>query len=160
MEHPIAGRIINLLAEHDFWFETFDHEPVRTSEQAARLRPGYTMGQGAKAIITRIKIPFEGKQFIMLVFPGDKKFDEGKVTKVTGSKDVRFATEQEVGEITEGIKPGGVPPFGNLFGLKVICDESLFTNEKIAFNAGRTTTIAMNSEDYKTLVQPEIVDIV
>lgn len=159
-EHQIAADIIKILQNNAFWFETFNHEPVRTSEEAAALRPGYTMEQGAKALIARIKVPNEGKSFTMLVLPGNKKFSKEKVSKVTGAKDIRFATEDEVSDITKGIKPGGVPPFGNLFGLRVISDKSLYDNEKIVFNAGRTTTIAMKSEDYAKLVKPVVEDIV
>jgi prolyl-tRNA editing enzyme YbaK/EbsC (Cys-tRNA(Pro) deacylase) len=160
MEHPIAEQIIKILKEHSYWFETFNHAPVRTSEEAAQLRPDYTMAQGAKAIIIRIKVPHKGKSFIMLVLPGHQKFDIQKVSQVTGAKDIRFASEDEVETITSGVKPGGVPPFGNLFGLKVITDKSLYDNQKIVFNAGRTTTIAMKSDDYKVLVKPSLADIV
>lgn len=159
-EHQIAEDIIKILQDNDVWFETFNHEPVRTSEEAAALRPGYTMEQGAKALIARIKVPNEGKSFVMLVLPGNKKFSKEKVSKATGAKDIRFATEDEVSDITNGIKPGGVPPFGNLFGLKVVSDKSLYDNEKIVFNAGRTTTIAMKSEDYEKLVRPDVEDII
>lgn len=160
MEHPIHEQITDLLRQHDCWFEEFEHEPVRTSEEAAALRPNYTIQQGAKAIIIRAKIPNEGKKFVMLVMPADQKFDSTKVKQLLRSKDIRFATEDEVEEITKGIKPGGVPPFGNLFGLEVISDESLYQNEKIIFNAGRTSSIGMKSADYKKLVRPKIVDII
>jgi prolyl-tRNA editing enzyme YbaK/EbsC (Cys-tRNA(Pro) deacylase) len=160
MEHSIAAEIITLLKDNKYWYETFNHEPVRTSEEAAKLRPWYSADQGAKAIIARIKVPFAGKSFIMLVLPGDKKFNEAKVCQSTGAKDIRFAKENEVKTITKDVKPGGVPPFGNLFGLRVIADKSIFNNETIVFNAGRTTTIAMKSEDYQALVRPEIANIV
>jgi Ala-tRNA(Pro) deacylase len=159
MEHPIAQQIISLLHEHDVWVESFEHEHVRTSEEAAALRPGYTLAQGAKAIIIRAKIPNEGKRFIMLVMPGNKKFDSSKVKQVLGSKDIRFATEDEIAEITSGVKPGGVPPFGDLFKLEVISDPSLYENEKIIFNAGRNVSIAMMSRDYKELVKPKLAAI-
>lgn len=62
--------------------------------------------------------------------------------------------------LTDGVEVGGVPPFGNLFGLKVIADRRLFENEKIVFNAGdRRFSIAMRSSDYKRLVDPDIADI-
>jgi prolyl-tRNA editing enzyme YbaK/EbsC (Cys-tRNA(Pro) deacylase) len=159
-KHPIAQQIIDLLKEHDYWYEAFDHEPVRTSEEAAKLRDGYTLQQGAKAIIARVKIPNEGKKFVMLVMPANQKFDSSKVKRLLSSKDIRFATEDEVETITNGVKPGGVPPFGNLFGLQVVSDTTLYGNEKIVFNAGRTTSIAMKSEDYKTLVQPVVAEII
>jgi len=159
MEHSIHQQITDILRQHDCWFEEFTHEPVRTSEEAAALRDDYTLQQGAKAIIIRAKIPNEGKKFVMLIVPGDKKFDSARVKQLLRSKDIRFATEEEVEEITKGVKPGGVPPFGNLFGLEVISDASLYQNEKIIFSAGRTSSIGMKSADYKKLVQPTIADI-
>jgi prolyl-tRNA editing enzyme YbaK/EbsC (Cys-tRNA(Pro) deacylase) len=159
-EHPIHDEIVALLKKHDYWFEEFFHEPVRTSEEAAALRDGYTLKEGAKAILIRAKIPHEGKKFVMLVLPGDKKFDARKARRALGSSDIRFATEEEVEEITKGVKPGGVPPFGNLFGLEVFCDPEAIDSERIIFNAGRTSSIAMKSADYKQIVQPVLAEIV
>ena len=160
MEHPIHQQITDILSENNCWFEEFEHAAVRTSEEAAKTRPGYTLQQGAKAIIVRAKIPNEGKKFVMLVMPADQKFDSNKVKQVLRAKDIRFATEDEVEEITKGVRPGGVPPFGNLFGLEVISDKSLYSNEKIVFNAGRTSSIGMKSADYKQLAQPQVAEIV
>jgi prolyl-tRNA editing enzyme YbaK/EbsC (Cys-tRNA(Pro) deacylase) len=160
MEHPIHQQITDLLRQHDCWFEQLEHEPVRTSEEAAALRDGYTLQQGAKAIIIRAKIPNEGKKFVMLVMPADQKFDSSKVKQLLHSKDIRFATEDEVEEVTAGIKPGGVPPFGNLFDLEVITGKTLYDNEKIIFNVGRTSSIGMKSADYKQLVQPKVAEII
>ncbi|MGF7229673.1 MAG: YbaK/EbsC family protein [Candidatus Saccharibacteria bacterium] len=160
MEHPVHQQITDILREHNYWFEEFQHEAVRTSEEAAEIRDGYTLQQGAKALIVRIKIPSEGKKFVMLVMPADQKFDNVKAKQVLGAKDIRFATEDEVAEITHGVKPGGVPPFGNLFGLEVISDKTLYDNEKIVFNAGRTSSIGMKSADYRILGRPIIAEIV
>lgn len=158
--HKTVNKIIDLLKSRGLWFETFEHEEVRTSEEAAKTRTGYFLEQGAKAIIVRVKTS-GGKYFAMLVLPGDRRFDTDKVERLFKAKDIRFATEEEVGEITDGVQPGGVPPFGNLFNLKVVVDPSLFENEKIVFNAGdRKYSIAMRSEDYKILVKPEINDII
>src|SRR5581483_9735918 len=131
----------------------------RTSEEAAALRTDYTLAQAAKAIIIRAKIPNEGKRFVMLVMPGDTRFDNPTVKQLLCCKDIRFATEEELASITKGIKPGGVPPFGNLFGLQVISDPSLYVHEKIIFNAGRDVSIAMKSADYKELVKPDVREI-
>ena len=159
-EHPIAQYIIDLLEEHGCWHESFHHDAVRTSEEAAAEREDYTLRQGAKALIVRAKIPNQGRQFLMLVFPADRKFEGAKVKAALGAKDIRFATEAEVEELTDGVKPGGVPPFGNRFGLRVVCDPTLFENERIVFNAGRTTSIGMLSSDYRRFVEPEIAEIV
>lgn len=157
--HPVTAKIASLLRERGVWFETFEHEPVRTSEEAAALRPDYTLAQGAKALIVRVKKNGE-KFFAMVVVPGDTKFDSKKLKSAFGLSDLRFATEEEVGEVTGGVVPGGVPPFGNVFGLTVYADEKLFRNEKIIFNAGdRSYSIGMFTSDYDVIVSPLHADI-
>jgi prolyl-tRNA editing enzyme YbaK/EbsC (Cys-tRNA(Pro) deacylase) len=133
---------------------------VRTSEEVAKIRTGYNLNQGVKAIIVRVKISESNKKFVMLVLPGDLRFDNAKIKSIFTAKDVRFATEQEVSEITNGIQVGGVPLFGNLFGLEVIVNPKLLENEKIVFNAGdRRFSVAMFSKDYVALVNPQITSI-
>ncbi|MSU54908.1 MAG: hypothetical protein EXS46_00005, partial [Candidatus Taylorbacteria bacterium] len=156
----VTKQITGLLEQNSFWFETFEHEPVRTSEEASKLRPDYSMSQGAKAIIARVREPNVGKKFVMFVLPADKKFDAKKIKEQFGLVDISFANESQVGEITGGVLPGGVPPFGNLFGLDVIMDKGVLDNEKIIFNAGdRSFSVAMFSKDYVTLVNPKIGSI-
>lgn len=159
--HPVIEKIKSILMEHGVAFDTFEHEPVRTSEEASKVRTGYTIDQGTKALIVRVIERGGVKKFVMLVVPGNKKFDPKKVKAATGFTDIRFATEDEVGRITEGVLPGGVPPFGNLFNLHVFADSTVFNNERIIFNAGdRRYSIGMPSKDYKDIVKPVVVDII
>lgn len=158
--HPITTRIISLLTKHGAWFETFEHEAVRTSEEAAALRPEYTLHQGAKALIVSVKYSPEQKKLLMLVFPADMKFSEKKVKAALGIKSIRFATKEESDAVTSGVEFGGVPPFGNLFELEVICDPAVLANEKIIFNAGdRSFSVGMFSKEYVNIVAPRVVDI-
>jgi len=160
-EHDIFHQILDELKQADCWYESFEHGvTVRTSEQAAALRPNYTLSEAAKALIVRLKIPHQGKLFVMAVLPGDKKFDSKKLKQAAGASDLRFATETEVYELTSGVKPGGVPPFGNLFGIAAYADKGVFSNQKIIFNAGRDVPIAMLSADYMRLVKPVVAEIV
>ena len=153
--HSITEKIQDILKAKNFWYEAFEHQPVHTSEDAAKVRTGYSLKQGAKALVMKVD-----EEFLMLVMPADLKFDSAKVKKLLNAKKTRFATPEEVEGITGGVKVGGVPPFGNLFELKVIVDPKLFDNEKIIFNAGdRCFSVAMKSEDYKTIVQPVIEEI-
>lgn len=157
--HPVTTQIVDLLKSNGYWYETFEHEPVRTSEEAAKVRYGYSIEQGAKALIVRIKSK-EQSEFIMLVMPAQLRLDTKKAKQYLHIKDLRFATEEEVGKVTNGVLVGGVPPFGNIFHIKTIVDPKLFLNEKIVFNAGdRRYSVAMLSQDYKNLVNPIIIDI-
>ncbi len=158
--HKVVSKIVELLKSGSYWFETFEHEPVRTSEEAGKVRTGYSLAQGAKAMIVRVKKSATDKSFVMLVLPGDRRFDFAKVKQLFGARDVRFATEDEVIKLTDGVLPGGVPPFGNLFDLPVVADPLLFENEKIVFNAGdRSFSVAMKSADYRKIVGPRVVEI-
>ena len=158
--HPVVAQIETILKEQQAWYERFEHKAVRTSEEAASVRNNYTIAQGAKALIVRIKKDGQ-KKFVMFVLPGSVRFDAKKVKSKLDIKDIRFASEVEVQEITGGVVPGGVPPFGNLFNLEVYADVSLFDNEKIIFNAGdRQVSIGMYSKDYRQIVKPQIISLV
>ena len=167
--HPLVTTITNLLDAKGVGYKTFTHEAVRTSAEAATVRPEYSLAQGAKALIVRLKkktkdeasVDASGKQFVQLVVPGDKKFSATKVKQELSATDIRFATTEEVSQITDGVMPGGVPPFGNLFGLSVYLDESVTHQEEIIFNAGdRRFSIALTLPDYLGVVKSTIVRIV
>jgi prolyl-tRNA editing enzyme YbaK/EbsC (Cys-tRNA(Pro) deacylase) len=161
--HPITQQIVDLLKTNSVWFKTFEHEAVTTSEDAARVRPHYTLHQGAKAIVVKGEKKNKEDVFLMLVVPADLRLDSKKVRGALELRSFRFATEEEISDITKGIQRGGVPPFGNLFSkpIAVHVDSKMFENERIIFNAGdRCFSVAMKSEDYKRLVCPLIVDIV
>lgn len=158
--HPTVKLITDLLLSHNYWFETFTHLPVMTSEEAAQMRPGYTLEQGAKALIVKIEKKNKEKEYCMLVLPAHLKLDSKKIKQALDIKNLRFASEEEITTITRGIQRGAIPPFGNLFGINVYADPLLFANEKIVFNAGdRRFSLAMESKDYKALVMPQLVDM-
>lgn len=157
--HPLVNQIIGLLTLRGLWFETFSHPPVRTSEEAAKVRTGYSFHQGTKALIVKIKDKTTTNN-AMLVIPGDRKFDPRLVRLLFNSGSVSFSPPQEIAKITGDVLPGGIPPFGNLFHLNVYLDPEVLENEKIIFNAGdRSFSVAMYSADYLELVQPKIVKI-
>lgn len=149
-------KIIRLLKQHNIEYLEYRHEPVRTSEEAVKTRPGISLSQGAKALIVKC-IPKTGELFfVMLVLPGDKRFDSKKVKKLLKLKDVRFANENEVIKITDGVMPGGVPPFGKLFNILTIVDPGLLENEKIAFNAGdKSISLVMSAQDFVRIEKPQ-----
>lgn len=160
--HKTVKIIKSLLDEKQAWYETFEHEPVRTSEEAAKVRTGYTIEQGAKALL--IEVLYKGtkdKEALMCVIPGSARLHNSKLKQLLNIKEYRFVSEDRVRKITAGVEPGGVPPFGNIFGVKVFVDQHVVANEKIIFNAGdKRFSIAILSRDYLDLVKPQVVDII
>lgn len=149
MSEAVFQKIIELLKKKNIKFSIFEHEPVYTSEQAAKIR-GSSLKQGAKALI----FVADGKP-VMFVVPGDKRVDVKKFKISYGIKDLRMATPGEVEIITSGVKVGAVHPFGNIYGLPVYVDKSLGRSQEIIFNAGlHTKSIKMRYQDYYRLVKP------
>ncbi|MCH7990770.1 MAG: YbaK/EbsC family protein [Planctomycetes bacterium] len=95
--------------------------------------------------------------FFMAVLPADLSLDSNRLRKVIGSKRLRFASKDEVLEIT-GLTPGSIPPLGSLFGLKTLCDERLSQNQRINFNAGsHSDSLQISYDDYIAYEKPRIV---
>ena len=146
----VYEKIINLLKTSKVVHRIYQHEPVYTSEQAAKIR-GTSLQQGAKALVM-----IADKKPIMLVLSGANKVDSKKFKQNFKIKDLRMATAEEVEEIT-GLKIGSIPPFGNIFELKTFVDEKLGQNQEITFNAGsHTQSMKMSYKDFVKLVKPQI----
>jgi Ala-tRNA(Pro) deacylase len=150
MSTTVFERLESLLKRHEVDFRVLRHEAVHTSEEAARIR-GTPLASGAKALICK------GEQgFVMFVLPADRKLDSHAVRRARGWRKLRFATREEVLELT-GLTPGSIPPLGSLFGLPVFCDERLAWNEEINFNAGdHCVSVAMAYADYLRVEHPEL----
>lgn len=143
--------IIKLLDEDGAEYRTFEHEAVRTSEQAAAVR-GTPLQRGAKALLLEC-----GDSLILAVLSASARVDYKTLKKTLGVKRLQMAAAEKVLAAT-GCQPGGVPPFGGLFDLRTIVDPLLLENEWIDFNAGeRTRSVEMRSADYLRLSGAEII---
>ena len=92
----------------------------------------------------------------MFVVPADRRLDSHAVRRAKGWRKLRFATREEVLELT-GLAPGSIPPLGSLFGLPTLCDERLGDNEVINFNAGdHSLSVSMRCADYLLAEKPEL----
>ena len=137
----VTERLERWLREAGVAFEIVEHAPVRTSEEAARVR-GTPLEAGAKALVVRAE-----ERFVHCVLPAHLKADNALLRGLVGTRKLRFATPEELLTLT-GCVTGAVPPFGNLFGLPVLVDEALCRNERVAFNAGsNAVSITMRCDD-------------
>ncbi len=134
-------------------FTVLEHAPVFTSQEAAAIR-GTSLSSGAKALIVQL----DGKP-AMFVLPADRKLDSRKARLATGARSIRFASADEVVQIT-GLRPGAIPPFGSLFDLATICDPGLAANDQINFNAGHhAVSISMPYADYARVESPRVCEL-
>jgi prolyl-tRNA editing enzyme YbaK/EbsC (Cys-tRNA(Pro) deacylase) len=132
-------------------FREVHHEPTLTSEDSARAR-GEELRVGGKALLIKA-----GDEFRLFVLSAAKKLDSGAVKARFSAKKMRFATADELREMT-GLAPGSVPPFGApILPFPLFVDPSIFENERIAFNAGSLTdSIILSTADYRRAANPEV----
>ena len=154
MSRAVFEKIKRLLDENNVPYQVRIHEPVFTSEQAAKMR-GYGLEQGlrrgAKAMIFRCK-----DKFVQCVLPAHKIVDIKKLKELVGCRP-ELASAEEVLKVTD-CEPGSVPPFGNLFNLQVFADPEL--NDELDFNAGlHDASITMKRSDWEKVVKPRIIAV-
>lgn len=150
MTSSTFDQVCGMLASKSVPYDVLRHAPVFTSEEAAAIR-GTPLASGAKALVCKAD-----DRFLMIVLPADRKLSSKAVRKSGSVKSLRFASREEVEQLTR-LAPGSIPPFGSLFGLATWCDERLAEQPRINFNAGdHAISISMAYADYLAAEQPRI----
>jgi len=128
------------------------HSTAYTAQEVA-ASAHITGRELAKTIIVEL----DG-QMAMAVLPANRRIVLQDLREVTGSDQVKFASEEEFKKQFPDCETGAMPPFGNLYGMDVYVAESLTRNDEIAFNAGsHTEAIKMEYEEFERLVHPRVV---
>ncbi|MCP4047784.1 MAG: hypothetical protein GY732_17560, partial [Gammaproteobacteria bacterium] len=94
--------------------------------------------------------------FRLFVLPADRKLDSTAIRRQLGVKKTRFATTEELHQLT-GLVPGAVPPFGEpILPFDIYADESVGTKtDRVAFNAGSLShSIIMSASDWLAAARP------
>jgi len=147
-DEGVYEQIIAMLKGNHIVFESYEHEPVKTSEDAAKVR-NTPLHEGAKALVM-----YADDKPIMMVLPADLKADLNAFKHVFHVRNLRMATPDEVQKIT-GVPVGAVPPFGHIFNIPLYMDEGLKDNEQIVFNAGlHTKSVRMQEKDFEKVAHP------
>ena len=130
-------------------FRVVTHEPVFTSEAAAKAR-GLELKQGIKAMVMK-----DGQgAFILGLIAADRRIDLKKLAACAGTGRLSLAKPDEVLKLT-GCEVGSVHPFGNLHKLPTYLDVSVKENEVVDFNIGlHTHSVIMKANDFVDAVKP------
>ena len=135
-------------------YKTLEHSPAYTAQEiaAAAHIPGKTM---VKTVIVKLN----GK-LGMLVGPANWMFDLELLRKQLNLNTLELASEYEFQDRFKDCEIGAMPPFGNLYDMPVLVDESLLKGHDIAFNAGNHfELVQMSYEDWAKLVKPKLVHL-
>jgi Ala-tRNA(Pro) deacylase len=145
-------KLKEFLDSHNVRYVSIKHSPAYTAQEIAASAhvPGREL---AKTVMVKI----DGVM-AMAVLPASYQVDMEHLRQVTGAGKVELASEREFKDMFAGCEVGGMPPFGNLYGMEVYVSKALAEDEEIAFNAGsHTELIRLPYSDFERLVGPKVV---
>ncbi|OZI29843.1 hypothetical protein CAL29_17210 [Bordetella genomosp. 10] len=150
----VHDRLRALLDEQGIPYKLLQHAAEGRSEAVAAIR-GTAVGQGAKALVCRVRISSTKRAHVLAVFPADRQANLDAIAQACGGKKASLATRDLARELT-GCEIGAIPPFTFNPELELLVDSTLGQRyEEIVFNAGRLdASILMRADDYLRLVAP------
>jgi Ala-tRNA(Pro) deacylase len=152
---PILKKLKEALDEEKISYEVYNHALAYTAQEIA-ARQHFSGKEMAKVVMLDV----DGA-LVMGVVPGSRKISLDLVRANLGAKKARLATEDEFIARFPDCEIGAMPPFGNLFGLKVYVDPGLEEDENIYFNAGNhTQTVRLKYADFASLAKPQVARLV
>ncbi len=146
-----AKKLKEFLDTNNIKYVTISHSPSYTAQEiAASVHiPGKEL---AKTVMIKV-----GGKLTMAVLPASCKVDFRLLIELTGANEVQLADEREFKDKFPGCEIGAMPPFGNLYGMEVLVEESLSEDEEIAFNAGsHSELIRLAYNDFERTVKPRV----
>ena len=148
----IRTRICKYLDDHGTPYRVITH-PAAASADEYHETLGTRYEQQAKSLFIRHKSGSD-KGFAILALQAQKRADMQRVASLLGAREARLATGEQLADAT-GCGFGELPPFGRLYGVRLVLDRDLLGEPEIFFNAGDLcTSIAMSPAELADLEQP------
>jgi Ala-tRNA(Pro) deacylase len=136
-------------------YEVYNHALAYTAQEIA-AKQHLSGNELAKVVMIEAD-----EQLVMAVVRGNDKIALHMVEDSLDARHARLATEDEFIARFPECEIGAMPPFGNLFGLKVYVDPALAKDEFIYFNAGNhVQTVRLKYQDFAKIVQPIVACLV
>ena len=150
----ILKRLKEMLDGAKVPYEVYNHALAYTAQEVA-AKQHFSGNEMAKVVMLQVD-----DKLVMGVIRGNDKINVNEVRESLGAHNVRLATEEEFIARFPECEIGAMPPFGNLYGMKVYVDPSLAKDEFIYFNAGNhVQTVHMKYKDFAGLVEPQVAHL-
>ena len=94
---------------------------------------------------------------MLAVLPADCRIDLDLMRCELGNEPIEMASEPEMDQLFPDCERGAMPPFGSLYHLATIVDETLAEDNRIVFEANsRREAIRMNYRDFAAIEHPRV----
>jgi len=144
-----GSRLKEFLDRENIKYVSIAHSPAFTAQEIAATThiPGKEL---AKTVVVKI----DGKMS-MVVTPASEHVKLNKLKEALGAAEVELASENEFKGSFPDCETGAMPPFGNLYDMKVFVSQALREDEQIAFNAGsHSELVRLPYTEFERLVEP------
>ena len=149
----VSVKLVQFLKDKGVEYEVIPHTVSYTAQETAASvhTPGREV---AKSVVVT-----DGSEYAMAVVDAPHQVDLKKFAALSGMKKPHLAGEDRLREIFPDCEPGAMPPFGNLYDIKVFVDKALEEDETITFNAGsHFEAIRLKFADFIKLAKPRVGD--
>ena len=140
--------VAEFLMDHQVPFETIYHAPAFSAQRRAKHL--HTSGkQVAKCVLLA-----GGSGYLLAVLPAACRVDLGRLSAQLG-EEVRVAEDREITWVFRDCEWGVVSPFGTLYGLTTILEDSVERDTVLVFE-GRlhAESVRLLCRDYESLERP------
>jgi Ala-tRNA(Pro) deacylase len=140
--------ITDFLAGQRVAFEAVPHPPAFTAQKRAKSlhEPGRRV---AKSVLLRTPAGY-----LLAVLPATHRVDTVQLARDLGTP-VRLARPKELAEVFRDCEWGVVPPFGTLYGLPTLLDDSLDPDAVLVLETHtHVDAVRLRCDDFERLERP------
>jgi Ala-tRNA(Pro) deacylase len=144
-------RLDAFLSDRHIPFQRLPHRTAYTANRVAQVLhvPGKEM---AKTVLVRT-----GHGYVLTVLPATHRVDLDRLRQELSEDQVGLATEDEIQRLFPDCERGTMPPFGSLYRLPTVVDESLTRDEEIVFEGqDHEEAIRMTYRDFEAVEHPRM----
>lgn len=142
-------RLDDLLVSRHITFQRLPHRRTYTANRMAQAL--HVKGRGvAKTVLLKT-----GQGHMLAVLPATHQIDLEQLRDDLGDPRIELAAEEEMDRLFPDCERGAVPPFGSLYQVPTIMDDSLVGDESIVFEGpDHEQAIRMSLHDYEAVEHP------
>jgi len=144
-------RLDEFLIDRKVPFTRLPHRTVYTANRIAQALhvPGKDV---AKTVLVRTS-----HGHVLAVLPATHQVDLDQLRRDLKEEQADLATESEMEQLFPDCERGAIPPFGSLYQMPTVVDETLAKDEEIVFE-GQTheEAIRMRFRDYEAVEHPRL----
>jgi Ala-tRNA(Pro) deacylase len=142
-------RLDDLLVSRHISFQRLPHRRTYTANRMAQAL--HVKGREvAKTVLLKT-----GNGHMLAVLPATHQIDLEQLREDLGDPNIELAAEEEMDRLFPDCERGAVPPFGSLYQMPTIMDDSLTQDETIVFEGpNHEQAIRMSLYDYEAIEHP------